>query len=124
MIERFSQDTLYQICSHCGTKNTIKLNYGLTVLFDNEKNEYSNLRLPQCECGSIEVLNMNIENEEFDYDEIEALNIPFKEIVHRKYVRDIILLHREDFKLKAKSVDSGGIVRIVEEDKANEIEEQ
>lgn len=98
MLRKYTPNTLHIDCL-CEKSYTHVLNAGKSFKFMQEFGEYENLFTECPHCGRHNIFNMNIELDEFDYTEIERLGIPNKEVNQRKYVRDIIQMFREDFKV-------------------------
>lgn len=66
MIANFNLETMKinQVCDKCKTSNEYDIQKQ-ELLYLEEFKEYQNYMLPACECGTVEVLNMNLpENEE------------------------------------------------------------
>lgn len=91
MLNRYNKGVLFITCRGCSKDYIHQLKPGQTIRFLEDIGEYENLKTNPCpECGMVEVFNMNIEKEEFNYSDIEEIGIPNKEVNQRKYIRDIM----------------------------------
>lgn len=100
MILSYEKPTVISKCDNCGIikETTIK------GVFEEDENSamghYKNLYVP-CECGTTAVFNTNIDVFQFDYEDVEELNIPDKELNQRHYLTKIIKDFRGDYVVHA-----------------------
>ena len=75
----------------CGTEYNHSLKIGQRLKFLTEFNQFENLKTKPCpNCGTVEVFNVNIEDEQLNYEDIKKMNMPNKEINQRHYLIEII----------------------------------
>ncbi|MBP3951121.1 hypothetical protein [Bacillus suaedae] len=91
MILKFNNGVIFLRCINCDTDYKHHLRAGQKANYNEQFGEYENLDTDPCpSCGTIETLNMNIEEDEFDYEDLEAMGMPNYEVNQRKYVRDVM----------------------------------
>lgn len=83
IIEVVSPNVIRQVCK-CGHVNTIPLKKQ-SLKFNQELGEYECLQLPACECGCVEVLNMNLAEDEYEISD----QIPDHEWRSRSIIKNI-----------------------------------
>lgn len=81
-------------CQHCERDFEVDLS-GAVLEFLPEFNEYENLPI-QCECGALEVFNMNIPENDTD-EPFKTGQIPINEEIQRHHIRLIQRMIRIDF---------------------------
>lgn len=84
MIIQVNGNVIMQKCDVCERTNEVELEQQ-TLEWLPEFNQYKNLNLPECECGTVEVLNMNLPDDESDLADI----IPGDEWLSRHLVKNI-----------------------------------
>jgi len=90
MLLKQTNGVLFLKCK-CGTEYKHLLRVGEKLKFQAEFNQFENLTANPCpSCGTVEVFNMNIEDDEFIFEDIKLMNISDKEINQRHYLREII----------------------------------
>ena len=90
MILKQTNGVLFLKCK-CGTEYKHLLKVGQRLKFLTEFNQFENLPTNPCpSCGTVEVFNMNIEDEQLNYEDIKKMNMPNKEINQRHYLIEII----------------------------------
>ena len=92
------QDKNLTIWCQCGTER-VESAEGVSLKFLPEFGEYQNYMSSPCpNCGIVEGYNMNLPLDELE-DEIPTYEMPEEEEIQRYYVRLLIRLCREDFKI-------------------------
>lgn len=77
-------NTISQLCINCGKVNEWKIEYQ-DLEWIEEFNEYRNYNIPECECYSMESLNMNLPDDEYDISHY----IPDDEWYARNIIKNI-----------------------------------
>jgi hypothetical protein len=60
---------IIQVCDRCGKENKVVIPPQHTLKFLEEINQFENYKLPTCACGTVEILNMNLEEDEYAISE-------------------------------------------------------
>jgi hypothetical protein len=94
MLKGVNGTNIIHTCNSCGKENIFST-LGKKIEFSEELNEYINYPV-SCECGAIEVFNMNIPVDDTD-ESFATGDLPLNEEIQRYYVRILIRLIREDF---------------------------
>jgi len=90
MLLKQTNGVLFLKCK-CGTEYNHSLKIGQRLKFLTEFKQFENLPTNPCPiCGAVEVFNMNIEDEQLNYEDIKKMNMPNKEINQRHYLIEII----------------------------------
>ena len=91
MILKQTNGVLFLKCNKCGTEYNHALMMGQKLKFLADFNQFENLPTNPCpSCGTVEVFNVNIEDEQLNYEDIKKMNMPNKEINQRHYLIDVI----------------------------------
>jgi len=91
MLLKQTNGVLFLKCNKCGTEYNHVLMMGQKLKFLADFNQFENLTTNPCpNCGTVEVFNVNIEDEQLNYEDIKKMNMPNKEINQRHYLIEII----------------------------------
>jgi len=91
VILKQTNGVLFLKCNKCGTEHEHSLKIGQRLKFLTDFNQFENLTTIPCpNCGTVEVFNMNIEDEQLNYEDIKKMNMPNKEVNQRHYLIEII----------------------------------
>lgn len=109
MMIQLEGETLRVVCKNCGKENEYNLS-GWEPPFLEEFNQYENYSAP-CDCGSLEIINLNLpEHDEMEIEVVEELAPP-EEVQQRKNVRDLMWKTRPDLKKKNRQKDKEDFVK-------------
>jgi hypothetical protein len=95
MLKQIYSKTMTTVCNICGKEKQTDLS-NITVKKNADFNEWDNLII-ECDCGSAEVFNLNIPENDTD-EPFMTGELPLDEEIQRFYVRILQRIVREDFK--------------------------
>ncbi|WP_100373068.1 hypothetical protein [Bacillus sp. FJAT-45037] len=94
MITKFQSGKVDVKCANCDRESVHIIPENYVSEFNEEYGEYYNLMLESCECGCVEVVNMNIPEEEMDEYKLEKDVMIYPDINARYYIRKMIREYR------------------------------